>query len=63
MRKALLVFLAIILAYGAMAQEWSPVGNNIKTDWVNDVDPSCPRPEYPRPHNPLPRGRGHNLSP
>ena len=49
MRKALLVFAAITLAYGAIAQEWSPVGNNIKTEWVKDVDPSCPRPEYPRP--------------
>ena len=48
-RKALLVFAAITLACSAIAQEWSPVGNNIKTEWVKDVDPSSPRPEYPRP--------------
>ena len=59
-RKALLVFWAITLAYGAIAQGWSPVGNNIKTEWVKDVDPSCPRPEYPRPQ--MFRGDWMNLN-
>lgn len=31
------------------AYEWAPRGNHIKTRWANDVDPSCPLPEYPRP--------------
>ena len=54
------MFWAFTLAYGAMAQEWSPVGNNIKTEWVKDVDPSCPRPEYPRPQ--MVRGDWMNLN-
>ena len=60
MKKVLLVFSAITLALGAMAQEWSPVGSNIKTEWVKDVDPSCPRPEYPRPQ--MVRGEWMNLN-
>ena len=60
MRKVLLVFSAITLACSAIAQEWSPVGNNIKTEWVKDVDPSCPRPEYPRPQ--MVRGDWMNLN-
>ena len=30
-------------------KNWSPVGNQILTRWVKDVDPKLPLPEYPRP--------------
>ena len=60
MKKVSLVFSAMTLAFGAIAQEWSPVGDNIKTEWVKDVDPSCPRPEYPRPQ--MVRGDWMNLN-
>ena len=49
MKKVLILFTSLLLSYGAMAQGWTPVGDNIKTEWINDVDPTCPRPEYPRP--------------
>ena len=29
--------------------DWSPVSGKIQTRWVNNVDPQCPLPEYPRP--------------
>ncbi len=29
--------------------DWSPVSGRIQTRWANDVNPSCPLPEYPRP--------------
>lgn len=50
-------FMAIAVA---SAQEWAPVGDNIKTRWAADVDPSCPRPEYPRPQ--MVRGDWMNLN-
>lgn len=49
MKKLVFLALALSMAVGAFAQEWSPVGENIKTRWAAEVDPSCPRPEYPRP--------------
>jgi hypothetical protein len=30
-------------------QAWEPVGDKIKTRFSQDVDPSNPLPEYPRP--------------
>ncbi len=50
MKKPLLT---IIMAFAAMisvpAQEWKPVGENIRTPWAEQLDPSAPLPEYPRP--------------
>ena len=28
---------------------WAPVGDRIRTEWAEQVDPACPLPEYPRP--------------
>ena len=45
-------FLSIIMAVTAMvatAQEWAPVGENIRTSWAEQIDPSHPLPAYPRP--------------
>ena len=48
-RKLLVTFLALSVAISSFAHKWSPVGNNIKTEWAAKVDPSNPLPEYPRP--------------
>ncbi|MBQ9891875.1 MAG: beta-galactosidase [Bacteroidales bacterium] len=39
---------------------WSPAGDNIKTKWASEVNPSAPLPEYPRPQ--LVRGNWLNLN-
>ncbi len=31
------------------AAEWQPVGERIMTDWVAEINPANPHPEYPRP--------------
>lgn len=33
----------------AVAQEWKPAGDKIKTPWAEKIDPANPLPEYPRP--------------
>ena len=33
----------------AIAQDWKPAGDKIKTQWAEKIDPSNPLPEYPRP--------------
>ena len=60
MKKTVLVAALALLTFGAMAQNWSPVGENIRTPWADQVDPSCPRPEYPRPQ--MVRGSWMNLN-
>ena len=45
-------FLSIVMAVTAMvatAQEWAPVGENIRTSWAEQIDPANPLPAYPRP--------------
>lgn len=49
MKNQLLLFVAIILCYNGLAQNWQPSGDKIKTPWAEKVDPSNPLPEYPRP--------------
>ena len=60
MKRTLILLSAICMALSAMAQNWSPVGENIRTPWADQVDPSCPRPEYPRPQ--MVRGSWMNLN-
>ena len=46
------IFLSMALALSVMflsAQEWAPVGENIRSTWAEQVDPSAPLPAYPRP--------------
>lgn len=31
------------------AAVWQPAGEKIRTDWVGQIDPTCPLAEYPRP--------------
>lgn len=47
-RYVLVLFLALFCQYN-FAQEWSPVGDKIKTPWAEKVNPKQPHPEYPRP--------------
>ena len=44
--------LSIVMAFSAIvmsAASWAPVGENIRTPWAEQVDPSNPLPAYPRP--------------
>ena len=59
-KTIILIVAAAFVSFAAYAQQWSPVGENIKTPWADQVDPSCPRPEYPRPH--MVRGSWMNLN-
>ena len=51
MKKYTIFFAAFLLSNVCItrAQEWKPAGNRIKTVWSDQVDPSNPLPEYPRP--------------
>ena len=49
MKKFSLILFMAFVAVSVCAQDWKPVGDNIKTSWAGQVDPSCPLPEYPRP--------------
>ena len=44
--------LSIVMAFSAIvmsAAPWAPVGENIRSPWAEQVDPSNPLPAYPRP--------------
>ena len=41
--------LCIACTLSAQAQSWQPAGNHIRTQWVEQVNPASPLPEYPRP--------------
>ena len=45
----LLLSLLLVSAFSATAQSWQPAGDHIRTPWADQVDPSAPLPEYPRP--------------
>lgn len=49
MKRISMIFMALAVATASFAQEWAPVGENIRTPWAEDVNPACPHPEYPRP--------------
>ncbi len=57
MKKALshllIISLALILCNCTNTEKesfvWNPVGDKIKTKWAEEIDPSNPLPEYPRP--------------
>ena len=41
----IIVFLTTITAYG----QWKPIGDKIKTQWAENIDPNTVHREYPRP--------------
>lgn len=51
MKKSAYLLLTFLLvsAFSATAQTWHPAGDHIRTPWADQVDPSAPLPEYPRP--------------
>ena len=49
MKKSLLTVIMAFAIVAVSAQEWKPVGDNIRTSWAEQLDPSNPLPEYPRP--------------
>jgi len=51
MKKTTTAILAILCLHAvvANAQQWSPAGDRIKTEWAEQVSPSNAHPEYPRP--------------
>ena len=54
------VLLLSTAAFSAKNKAWAPAGDNIKTRWAEQVDPSAPLPEYPRPQ--LVRSEWMNLN-
>lgn len=48
MRKISFLLLAFVITFNLSAQ-WKPVGDKIKSKWVDQVNPENPLPEYPRP--------------
>ena len=49
MKKIVLMFVMACSVVAMSAQQWAPVGENVKTAWAEQVNPSNPLPEYPRP--------------
>jgi len=51
MKKTALFLLAtlILCSASATAQTWAPAGDHIRTPWADQVNPTNPLPEYPRP--------------
>ena len=60
MKRIIISTLAVLAGMALSAQNWAPVGENIKTRWASEVDPSSPLPEYPRPQ--MVRGEWMNLN-
>ena len=49
MKKTLISLAMALVALVSSAQQWAPVGENIRTSWADQIDPANPHPEYPRP--------------
>ena len=49
MKRIAAIFASLALFASANAQQWAPVGENIRTTWADDINPAAPLPEYPRP--------------
>lgn len=49
MKKSVIAAAVMLAVSFSAAAQWAPVGDNIKTKWAEEVDPTCPLPEYPRP--------------
>ena len=49
MKKTLLSFIVVFLAYSFMVAQWQPQGDKIKTKWAETIDVNNVLPEYPRP--------------
>ena len=45
------ILLVLVMAFSAVLTyaQWAPARDNIRTPWAEEVNPSAPLPEYPRP--------------
>ena len=59
MKTTFISVLCLLISLGASAQ-WKPVGDKIKTQWAEQIDPNNVLPEYPRPI--MERGEWKNLN-
>ena len=48
MRKSTILFMFLLVIYNVFSQ-WRPLGDRIKTEWGETLDPNMVLPEYPRP--------------
>ena len=60
MKKTIIALIALMTGLTAVAQDWAPVGENIKSEWASKINPANPLPEYPRPQ--MVRGEWMNLN-
>lgn len=60
MKNVLFLITGILFCTIASSQSWEPAGDKIKTRWADEVNPSNPLPEYPRPQ--MVRGDWLNLN-
>ena len=49
MKRFVAVLASLTFVIASHAQQWAPVGENIRTSWADEIDPANPLPEYPRP--------------
>lgn len=49
MKRIILTLFVLMAGVMALAGNWAPAGDLIKTQWASQVDPGNPLPEYPRP--------------
>ena len=49
MKRIILSTCVVLIATVAYSKQWAPVGENIRSPWAEQVDPSNPLPAYPRP--------------
>ena len=49
MKRITAVLASLLMVTASFAQEWAPVGANIRTTWADQLDPANPLPAYPRP--------------
>ena len=49
MRKIIFSLAVVFASIATYAQNWAPVGENIRSEWAEQIDPSNPLPAYPRP--------------
>ena len=62
MKKRIFLFyvLTIMASATSLQAQWKPAGDNLKTVWAEQLNPSKPLPEYPRPQ--LTRAEWQNLN-
>lgn len=49
MKRVTAILASLLMVTASFAQEWAPVGENIRTTWADQLDPANPLPAYPRP--------------